>query len=86
MLFQIFEKLKSIFTDVKKLETPHSFNHAAYELFKGNLEEFYIRVLASIEKSNKTVYENYEHSSLRVSRRLRSSASPAASTRRSAKS
>lgn len=37
LLCQVFERVKSIFTDVRRLEEAKSFNPRAYELFKSNV-------------------------------------------------
>jgi hypothetical protein len=66
LLCQVFEKLKSIFTDVRKMEEPKSFNPRAYELFKSAIEEYYMKVLACVEKSKQHLYDNYENTSIRV--------------------
>lgn len=66
LIFTIIEHVRLIFIDVKKYETVDSLNKKAGELFKSNVDEFFIKVRECVETSKSQVYNNYPESSLKV--------------------
>jgi hypothetical protein len=51
---------------VKKYEVLDSFNKKAGELFKSNVDEFFIKVRECVETSKNQVFNNTPESSLKV--------------------
>ena len=45
--------------DVKKYEVTDSFNKKAGELYRSNIDEFFVKVRESVETSKNQVYNNY---------------------------
>lgn len=59
MIFNVVEYLRVAFLDVKKYEVTDSFNKKAGELYRSNIDEFFVKVRESVETSKNQVYNNY---------------------------
>ena len=66
LIFTVVEHIRLIFMDVKKYEVPDSFNPRAAELYKHNVDEFFLKVRECVETSKNHIYNNYPHTSLQV--------------------
>lgn len=66
LIFTVIEHIRLIFIDVKKYELVDSLNKKAGELFKNNVDEFFIKVRECVENSKNQVYNNYPNTSLKV--------------------
>jgi hypothetical protein len=66
LIFTVIEHIRLIFIDVKKYESVDSLNKKAGELFKSNVDEFFIKVRECVETSKNQVYNNQAESSLKV--------------------
>lgn len=66
LIFTVIEHIRVIFIDVKKYEVADSFNRKAAELFKSNVDEFFIKVRECVETSKNQVYNNYAQTPLKV--------------------
>ena len=66
LIFTVVEHIRLIFIDVKKYEASDSFNVKAGELFKSNVDDFFVKVRECVENSKNTVYDNYANTSLKV--------------------
>lgn len=70
LIFTVVEHIRLIFLDVKKYEVTDSRNKKAGELFKNNVDEFFIKVRECVETSKNQVFNNYPNSSLKVNLQL----------------
>ena len=59
LIFNVVEYLRVAFLDVKKYEVTDSFNKKAGELYRSNIDEFFVKVRESVETSKNQVYNNY---------------------------
>ena len=66
LIFTVVEHIRLIFIDVKRYEVSDSKNKKAGELFKNNVDEFFIKVRECVEASKNQVYNNYQNTSLKV--------------------
>ncbi len=66
LIFTVVEHIRLVFLDVKKYEVVTSRNKKAGELFKNNVDEFFIKVRECVETSKNQVFNNYQNTSLKV--------------------